>query len=271
MSLHGVESSSGYLKCVQTDGTATAKKIELGDDDYYYNSVQNIVGNFRFDNISESDTADILKTSELIEDGDALVLVKQDDSTHLFQANGVTGTGPYELDVSAVTQGEIPSKAYRVNERLKIGKLEPAFSGDTYEMDGDRLKAERTFDGGEVDRWSYLEPEVLMSAVGNRMIDLSFDTYKKTIECSESIGGTGSEEFIVDNQGIKKCHVCSAYVQDQATSVGELDAKAWNLINQYQSLGLLALATCESSAGGESAELWKMDGYIYKECSLFKV
>ena len=55
----------------------------------------------------------ILKTSALIIDGEALVIEKDDGTFYDIIASGVTGSGPYTMDTSSITAGEVPSRVYK--------------------------------------------------------------------------------------------------------------------------------------------------------------
>jgi len=98
----------------ETDGSTTLKGI-VTDIDH-----QPFQAKYEFANISNAVDVDILVTDSPIQDGDNLVIVKDDDSIHELVASGVTGTGPYTMDTSAITQGEVPSKAFTVDAKASF-------------------------------------------------------------------------------------------------------------------------------------------------------
>ncbi len=66
---------------------------------------------------------DTLVTDELIEDGDKLYIIRNDDSIAEFVASGVSGSGPYTMDTTAVTAGEVPIYVYKDNVELLYNDL----------------------------------------------------------------------------------------------------------------------------------------------------
>ena len=77
---------------------------------------QNFEADFEFANISDdTSTANTLKTYTPIVNGDNLIIVLDNDSINEVTASGVTGTDPYTMDTTAITNGEIPSRVYTVD------------------------------------------------------------------------------------------------------------------------------------------------------------
>lgn len=120
---------------------------------------------------------DLLKATTLA-NGDKLAIVKSDNSIHEVIASGVTGTGPYQMDTTAITAGEIPTQVYRLNPEdasvlfNNVLALDPI---DTLTFDT-TLKSTRTFDDVEL-AGRTLETKVNL-AKGNKMTRLSADIYK---------------------------------------------------------------------------------------------
>ena len=130
MSLNNTDSSNGYIESTAPNGVAVSEPQVSGGSDFI--GTQNIVGKFEFNNISESTSADILVTSEPIQDGDNLVVMMNDGTINEIVANGVTGSGPYQLDLSFMMNGEVPDAAYRVDEGILFNSTEATLLGDSY-------------------------------------------------------------------------------------------------------------------------------------------
>ncbi len=88
--------------------------------DTAWSKIENLLVKWNLAPISNASCpVDTLITDCLLEDGDDLIIEKEDGSFITMVAQGVTGAGPYSMDTSAVTQGEIPSKVYKDNCVLK--------------------------------------------------------------------------------------------------------------------------------------------------------
>ena len=130
-----IDSSNGYIEATDTDGYAISQPIVQDTGDTDFASVQNIVGKYELANISIADTADELKTNEPINDGDNLIIAKDDNSVHEIVASGVTGSGPYTMDTTSVTTGEIPTRVFRNDESVFFNNNETAFVSNSYTYD----------------------------------------------------------------------------------------------------------------------------------------
>lgn len=104
--------------------TSSVTNGEVPDKVYFkdtflpdFTGVENIVGKFEYKNISESDTADELRTTEKIKDGDNLVIVKNNDSVHEVVANGVIDDSYIDGDF---TSGYIGSLEHGVSSTVEI-------------------------------------------------------------------------------------------------------------------------------------------------------
>jgi len=140
--------------------------------------VKNIAGKFEFKNISANSTANNLKTTELIKNGDNLVIVKDDNSVHEVVASGVTGTGPYTMDTTSITNGEVPSRVYRVDEAVEFNGNPFTKLMDTYFTTSTALKTYRTFTDKPITPSGSIVTKVKMSATGNKMTELTYDAIK---------------------------------------------------------------------------------------------
>ncbi len=74
---------------------------------------------------------DTLVTDELIEDGDKLYIIRNDDSIAEFVASGVSGSGPYTMDTTAVTAGEVPIYVYKDDIKLSYNGEEAILDTET--------------------------------------------------------------------------------------------------------------------------------------------
>ena len=84
MALNNVDSSNGYLQATADGGYAISSAINQDTGENDFNSVKNIRTLFRFKNISNSVSGDtdLLKTGTPLQNGDKLIIVKDDDSIH---------------------------------------------------------------------------------------------------------------------------------------------------------------------------------------------
>ncbi|NOR58958.1 MAG: hypothetical protein GQ474_10595, partial [Sulfurimonas sp.] len=88
------------------------------------------------------------------------------------------GLATYELDTTSITQGEVPSKVYRVDESIEFNNANMLPLANTYTHDGalDILKSTRTFKTAYMAKDTTLKTKVKLSAVGNKMTSLDFTT-----------------------------------------------------------------------------------------------
>lgn len=127
---------------------------------------------------SSSVNYNTLKTSTTLANGDKLAIVLQDNSIHEVIASGVTGTGPYTMDTTSITAGEIPTQVYRLNAAdagVSFNNVPALNPIDTLTF-GTTLQSTRTFDDVEL-AGRTLETKVNLTQ-GNKMIRLSADIYK---------------------------------------------------------------------------------------------
>ena len=173
------DTTSGYIEATATDGYAISQPIVQDTGDTDFTSVQNIVGKFELANISVADTADELKTNELITTGDNLVIVKDNNSIHEVIASGISGSGPYTMDTTSITAGEIPTRVFRDNESVFFNSNEATFVSNSYTA-GTPLLVDKTFDTVQTPGRK-IETKVQMSATGNKMTQLDFDIFKSVV------------------------------------------------------------------------------------------
>lgn len=114
-------------------------------------------GEYEFTNISEAAVADTLVTYSPIQDGDTLAIMKDDDSVHELVAAGVTGTGPYTMDTSAVTQGEVPSRAFTIGAKAEFNVTNGYQEAEVLTHSYGRVldKADPFQDGSMIDAWYF--------------------------------------------------------------------------------------------------------------------
>ena len=98
MSLHNTESSNGYIEATDRDGYAISNPI-----------IQDTGSNIS----TSSSTADTLVSDTEIVDGDILVIQLDDGSYNEFIVTSITGSGPWTVDTSSVTNGEVPDIVYK--------------------------------------------------------------------------------------------------------------------------------------------------------------
>lgn len=115
----GIDSTGNVLIATTLDGEAISivKSQDAGGDWVALTSdTIAFESELEFAIISDvTSSADTLVTDTVISNGDALIIVKDDDSIHEIVASGVTGSGPYTMDTTVITAGETPSKVYAVD------------------------------------------------------------------------------------------------------------------------------------------------------------
>jgi len=99
----------------------------------------------------------------------------------LYLPSGTSPLSPqisstYILDTTATTQGEVPTKAYRVDEKVSFNDVEAVRTGDVY-SGTDPLLSNRTFSNTPTPGRS-IETKVNLSAKGNKMTELSAKIWK---------------------------------------------------------------------------------------------
>ena len=80
----------------------------------------------------------------------------------------------YSMDTSAITSGEVPTRAFRVDKKVSFSGVEPVLYDDLYSVVSNDLSSTSTYLKEDIDL-SSVETKVELSAVGNKMIDLQFD------------------------------------------------------------------------------------------------
>jgi hypothetical protein len=85
----------------------------------------------------------------------------------------------YEMDTTSITNGEIPSKAYRVDESVAFNGTISSITSNAYSFVDPLLKTNRIFGDTLIDD-SVIETRVNMSATGNKMIELKGDIYRES-------------------------------------------------------------------------------------------
>ncbi len=107
-----------------TEGTSVGgvKEIKFGyyDNLTSFSHLENINAKFALANISNSTEIDILNTDYPLQDGDSIIIKKNDNSIVEYNnINGVSGSGPYSYTLNP-TMGEVPIKAFVSNSELSI-------------------------------------------------------------------------------------------------------------------------------------------------------
>ena len=125
-----IDSSNGYIEATGTDGYAISQPIVQDAGDTDFTSVQNIVGKYELANISIADTADELKTNELIKDGDNLVIVKDDNSIHEIVASDVA------IKCNNIPTDYIAYYKFETDENDETGNYNGTVNGSTTTFDG---------------------------------------------------------------------------------------------------------------------------------------
>ena len=113
------------------------------------NGEYSMISSLDFFAVSEGSIANTLVTDTPISNGDNLVIVKDNNSVNKLIAIGVTGSNPWTMDTTAVTQGEIPSKTFAVDTKVSIdidsGWQEAQVASDSYVVAGVSLTSTRTY------------------------------------------------------------------------------------------------------------------------------
>ena len=136
MALINVDSSTGALVATGSDGVAESIVIVQDGADNDFSNIKNIQTKEEYANISNATIADTLTTDSPIVDGDNLIIVLADNSVNEVVASGVTGSGPYSMDTTPVTAGEIPTAVYTVDSKISFddtsGYVEATKLTDSY-------------------------------------------------------------------------------------------------------------------------------------------
>jgi len=127
-----METYRGYIKSLSYSDEAVSNTITQETGLPVFSVAHSIVVDYMLRNISRNSTADTLVTDDQLADGDKLIIKLSDGSIVEFVASGVTGSGPYQMDTSSITNGEVPTKVYRFNEKLIIGGIEAQEKKRTY-------------------------------------------------------------------------------------------------------------------------------------------
>ncbi len=94
--------------------------FEQDEGETDWTTMKNISATWNLANISTVDCyADTLIVDAYLKDGDTLIIRKDDSSLVTMIASGVTGSGPYTMDTSSVTGGEIPFYVFKDDCVLK--------------------------------------------------------------------------------------------------------------------------------------------------------
>jgi len=83
------------------------------------------------------------------------------------------------MDTTSITNGEIPSRAYRVDESVAFNETVSSITSNAYSFVDPSLKTNRIFGDTLIDD-SIIETRVNMSAIGNKMIELKGDIYRES-------------------------------------------------------------------------------------------
>ena len=145
MGLKNATSTGGIIISTAEDSIADSNILLQDENNNNFTSAQNIEVKYGFENISSNaSSSDILVSESVISNGDNIIIVKQDNSINEIIVSGVTGTGPYEIDTTIITQGEIPSQVYAVDNKLSFD----AGSGFVEQIEKDNTYS---FEAGEFD------------------------------------------------------------------------------------------------------------------------
>lgn len=141
-------------------------------------------GMYEFINISTATVADTLTTDTPIVDGDNLVIVLDNDSINEIVASGVTGTGPYSMDTTSTTSGEVPTRVFAVDAipsfEIGGGFIDATIASDSYVLDGTELTTTRTFnDIVDVTGSTTLQTSTNLGHDATKMIDLRCQIVKE--------------------------------------------------------------------------------------------
>ncbi len=90
------------------------------EEERAWTMMKNVSATWKLANISTVDcSVDTLVTDVFLANGDSLIIRKDDDSLVAVVAVGVTGSGPYIMDTSSVTGGEVPVHVFKDDCVLK--------------------------------------------------------------------------------------------------------------------------------------------------------
>lgn len=84
---------------------------------------------------------------------------------------------PFSADLSAITQGETPTKVYKVDDSVEFNDVPAVESSNAYTENAGVLLSDRTFNDVALPESNEVTTKVNLSATGNKMTELSFDLY----------------------------------------------------------------------------------------------
>ncbi len=120
--LNGTDTTGNMLKAIIPGGSATSRALVPDNLAWKFTEIRTQEVAFEsetlVDNISESTVADQLVTVPMLEVGDLFVIALEDDSLHELTVS-VVEAGGY-IDVSAITSGEIPLRAYNIGHIVEF-------------------------------------------------------------------------------------------------------------------------------------------------------
>ncbi len=135
---------------------------------------------YEFTNIAQGSTSNTLNTNCPITNGDNLIIAKNDDSLHEIIASGVTGSGPYSMDTSIITAGEVPSRVFadaKAEFDIDTGYQTAVKTGDVYTL-GTTLQTTQSYDNITDAESTSLDTKITLKNIGDKMTKLSFSASK---------------------------------------------------------------------------------------------
>ena len=142
--------------------------------------ITNCKVDMRLANISENSIVDSLKSKNTLKIGYTLIIVKDDDSIHQLKINVDPGTKPYNIDTSAITAGEIPSRVFLAEEYVQFNNLDIPKGASVFGVvDGDgELECVENFTYLEVNT-KQIFTTIFFNSIGNKMVNLIYDLVKE--------------------------------------------------------------------------------------------
>ena len=99
-------------------------------------------------------------------------------STEIAELKFFYDENTYTMDTTSTTNGEVPSKVYRVDEAVEFNGNPFTKLMDTYFTTSTALKTYRTFTDKPIAPSGSIITKVKMSATGNKMTELTYDAIK---------------------------------------------------------------------------------------------
>lgn len=144
--------------------------------------VNNFVMELKLANISlPTSTADTLKTNHKFDVGYKFIIVLDDNSIVTMDATTASsGTQPYQVDTSSVTNGEIPSRVFLAEEKLAVNynyipHIDTVYG--TIDPDSGKLACTKKFGSLNIVATDLIT-KIDFHSIGNEMISLKYDMIK---------------------------------------------------------------------------------------------